>query len=223
MTMTTTTISTTPVPVRTEGQSWDDFVEAIIAADNDEGTRLLQAFPTPEITAERGSDEWMPQYQAQVDASQTRDAAQQKFQARLIVAVTEAIEASVAGFQELTVEYAGSGDSGEDGYVSVSVGCVGEATIPHSHFPTRLLYSQEQQDERARNQEIADGLLTDYLKEWLDETAWAIAYSKHPGFEIDAGGFGTITAARDEATGKMTLELSHTQRVEENYAPVELV
>ena len=221
--MTTTTISTTPVPVRTEGQSWDAFVEAIIAADGDEGTRLLQEFPTPKITAENGTPEWRQQYDSQVAASQTRDAAQQKFQARLIVAVAEAVEAAVVGFQELTIEYCGSGDSGEIGYISVSVGCVGEATIPHSHFPTRLLYSQEQQDERARNQETADGLLTEALKEWLDETAWSIAYSNFPGFEIDAGGFGTITAARDKETGKMTLELSHTQRVEENYSPVELV
>jgi len=217
----TTTINAapiTPVPAKTPTMDWECFANDITVASETEEQRLFQAYPTPQITAKPGTDEWNQQYREQRQADRTRTNKHQEFQARLIVAIAEALEAEAPGFSSLIIEYQGSGDGGEEGDITIDVNYIGEPTIPSERFEGYFVYSQEQKDELTRNQKFADSLLPDDLTEWLDETAWAIAYSAYPGFEINAGGFGNLTATRDEETGKMTLVLQHTQRSEETYA-----
>jgi hypothetical protein len=222
----TTTIDAapiTPVPAKTQAMDWDCFTESITVASETEEQRLFQAYPTPQITAKPGTDEWNQQYQAQRRADRIRTDEHQAFQARLIVAIAEALETEVPGFSSLIIEYQGSGDSGEEGDLIIDVDFIGEPSIPSERFEGRFVYSNEQSEERVRNQEFAESLLPADLTEWLDETAWAIAYSSHPGFEIDAGGFGNLCASRDEDTNQMTLTIQHTQRTEETYPEEVLV
>ena len=65
----------TPLPTKTNEMSWEDFYEAITDAEHTEKVRLLEAIPTPPMTAERGSGAWNEEWLAQRRASEKRDAA----------------------------------------------------------------------------------------------------------------------------------------------------
>lgn len=221
----TTTLTTTPVPVKAEGQSWDDFAEAIKAAVEAEQARLSAEFPTPSITAERGTDEWWAQFDAQRKADNQRSNILNRFQAKLIVSIGEALDAVVPNFEALRIEYSGSGDNGEDCDIDVDIKreAPTHTIAPYEGASPRLAYTHEENEAWLQASKDALALLPSELTEWLDETCWAIAYEKHPGFELDAGGYGRISVERNEA-GEMKLTLTHTNRIEdvEEFAPVEL-
>ncbi len=213
--------NTTLIPVKTDDVSWDEFSALIRAAYETAKQQINEAIPTPPITVERSSDEWMRQYQAQRDATSQRTAELNKYEAQLIASIAEALEASVPLFKELFVEYQGSGDSGEACDISVEIERGYEATKMTS-WGTPCFTNEQNEEYRAR-EKAAYELLPSDLTEWLDETCWSLAYAEHPGFEIDAGGFGSITVKRNEA-GVMKVSLDHTDRIEstEEYATMEL-
>ncbi len=225
--MTTTTINptTTPVPVKTEGQTWDAFTEAIKSAVEAEEARLIAEYPTPAITAERGTTEWSEQYFSQRRASDDRNEIISRYTAKLIVSVGEALDALVPNFDALRVEYEGSGDQGEGCTFDVDIKREPptNTVVPFEGAKPRLAYTNDENQAWLQASSDALALLPDDLTEWLDETCWALAYSIHPGFEIDAGGFGNITVQRN-ADGEMKLTLTHADRIEsvEEYAPQEL-
>jgi len=214
----TTTITpiTSPVPAKTSGQSWDDFAEALKNASEAEASRLMSAIPTPPITADRSSDEWLGQYQAQRVASDKRSYQEVCFDAKLIVSIGQALADEVSDFNSLDISYAGSGDNGEDSEFNVYL----NRPILLDDDGNRRRYTAAEHSDLINRENAATALLTGDLCEWMDETAWGIAYNSHPGFEIDAGGFGTLSVARADGDDSSPLQLtiSHTQRVEETYA-----
>ena len=219
--MTKTLENTTIIPVKTDDISWDNFAALIRAAYETARHQLTVEIPTPPMTADRTSDEWMTQYRAQQDADSRRTAELNKYEARLIASIAEALEASVPLFKELLVEYEGSGDSGEDCSISVEVERGYEAAKKTSWGSP--CFTDEQKEEFRARQKAATALLPSDLTEWLDGTCWGLAYSEFPGFEIDAGGYGTITVKRNDA-GEMKVYLDHTARIEstEEYETEEL-
>ena len=219
----TTTIEniSTPLPTKTNEMSWDAFGEAIVEASSAEQSRLTEAIPTPAMTAEPGSDEWTSEWLAQRSASTKRSSELMAYNSQLILEIGRALAAELPNFRSLDVEYEGCGDSGEACEIGVY--------LSHpNRFDAEGNYqrpSQEELDERSKQQDAANNLLPSDLKEWMDETCWAIAYDKHPGFEIDAGGFGSIVVApadEDDASSPLQLTISHTQRIEETYDDVVL-
>lgn len=224
--MTTTLENTTLIPVKTDDVSWDSYAALIRAAYEAARYQLTVEIPTPPITAtrtagERSSEEWMEQYQAQQAASRKRTAELNKYEVQLVAAIAEALDASVPTFKELFVEYRGSGDSGESCDISVEVERGYEATEKTSWGTP--CYTNEQNEELRAREKAATELLPSDLTEWLDEICWGLAYQQHPGFEIDAGGYGTITVKRNDA-GEMKVSLEHTNRIEETeeFEPQEL-
>ena len=211
---TTTPIATTPVPQKAEGQTWDDYTQAILDACEAEETRLLQEFPTPEIAGTPGSDEWTDTYYKQRAVAEQRRSILHKLQARTIVAIAEAIEREVPSFEALEIEYAGEGDSGTDSDISIAVAY---GPFLDAEGKWRPL-TQEEKDAYEAAREAANALLPAELTEWLDETGWALAYEKHPGFETNEGGYGTISATREEEGGPMELSITHNQRSVETYS-----
>jgi len=219
--MTTTLENTTIIPVKTDDVSWDNFAALIRAAYETARHQLTVEIPTPPMTAERTSDEWMEQYRAQQDAARRRTAELNKYEAQLIASIAEALEASVPLFKELLVSYEGSGDSGESCDISVEVERGFEPTKETSWGS--LCYTHQENEEYLARLKAATALLPSDLTEWLDEICWGLAYQQHPGFEIDAGGFGNITVKRNDA-GVMKVSLEHTDRIEstETYEAEEL-
>ena len=226
--MTTTFQNTyTPLPTKTNEMTWDNFSSLILSAYEAERQRLTEVIPTPPITATSGefgtgrSDEWMEQYQAQQNADRERTAELTKYEAQLIASIAEALEASVPLFKELYVGYEGSGDQGEDCDISVELERGYEPTMKTS-WGTPCWTDEQNEEFRAREKAAYDLLPSDLIS-WMDEICWSLAYQQHPGFEIDDGGFGTITVKRDEA-GVMKVSLEHTDRIEstEEYEPQEL-
>jgi len=217
--MTTTTITntgTTPVPVKTDAMTWECFANDLVVASETEEARLLRAVPTPELTAERGTQAWDDDWAAQYHAGIKRRALLMKFNARLVLEVGKALAAAVPTFRSLDVEYQGSGDSGEA--CDISVFLHRPQRFDADGKPRWATHDENQEDNREAD--AAAALLPSELKEWLDETCWAIAYDRHPGFEIDAGGFGQIVVARaddDDLTSPLQLTINHTERVEQSY------
>ena len=214
--MTTTLIQATPVPVKTSDMSWDAFTEAIKSACDAEDARLLAEFPTPPITAERGSDGWMDQWAAQHAAGSKRRSALMNFSAKLVVAVGQALADCVPNFRSLDVDYEGSGDSGEACDISVYLNL--EPLLDADGKWRRP--TPEEDEARNRQRDEANNTLPAELTEWLDETCWAIAYDRHPGFEIDEGGYGQISVApadEDDPTSPLQLTITHTERTETTY------
>lgn len=220
----TTAPSTTSIPSLAPDIAWNDFVDAIIEAASNESFRLLTAVPTPEITAEVRTDEWNEQYQAQRRASHQRDELQNSFNIRLVVAVAEALEASVPHFRTLEIDYRGSGDNGEscDIYVSADASSIQPTQMSSWGH---LIYTDEERERvsaiHTEADAISSGLLTEELTDWLDETAWSIAYNQNPGFETNEGGWGRISVERD-ADGEMKMSLDHTQMTATDYDTVVL-
>ena len=223
--MTTTLIPATPVPAKTEAMSWEDFGVAIKSAVEAEEARLLAEFPTPPFTTEHGSDGWMKEWSAQRDAGYKRDELQSAFNAKLVAAVAEALADAVPNFEAFRVEYSGSGDSGEDCVLCVDIKREPPTheVIPYEGAKPRFSYTNEENQAWLQAEKDALALLPRDLSEWIDETCWALAYQQHPGFEIDGGGFGNITASRN-AAGEMKLVITHTNRIEdfEEFQPQEL-
>ena len=219
----TTTIETisTPLPTKTNEMSWDAFAEAIVEAEQTERQRLLEAFPTPAMTAEPGSDAWNTEWLAQRRASQKRDSAVYAYCSKLILEIGKAVAAAVPDFRSLDVEYEGSGDSGEACVITVYLN-------RQMRFDAEGKYqrpSQEELDEQSKQHAAANNILPSHLKDWMDETCWAIAYDRHPGFEINEGGYGSIVVApadEDDASSPLQLTIRHTERVEQSYDDVVL-
>ena len=216
MTMTSTIISATTIPVKTDDMSWDDFTQLIIDAYSDEEVRLLHAIPTPPMTGTPGGEEWNNQWLAQRAAADKRSTQMISFASKLILEVGKALAAAVPTFSSLFIEYAGSGDSGEACDINVYVDRLYTKDTEGNFIP----WTDEENKAFHQQHEAANNILPSQLTEWLDETAWGIAYSAHPGFEIDAGGFGQIVVApadENEEGSPLQLTISHTDRVEETY------
>ena len=214
--MTTTLIQTTPVPAKTKDMSWEDFGVAIKSAVEAEEARLLTEFPTPPFTTEQGSDEWMKEWEAQRKAGYKREERLSAFNAKLVVAVGQALADCVPNFHSLDVEYEGSGDSGESCDISV---CLALEPLLDAEGKWRLP-THEENEARNRQRDEANSTLPAELTEWLDETCWSIAYSAHPGFEIEAGGYGQICVSpsdEDDPASPLQLTITHTERTETTY------
>jgi hypothetical protein len=124
----------------------------------------------------------------------------------------------------LDVNYRGSGDNGESCDISVLIDTSCVKPTQRSSWGV-LIYTDEERKQVSVLREEAVALtatyLNDELSEWLDETCWSIAYNQHPGFEINDGGWGTITVMRDDV-GEMKMSLNHTQMPATEYDTVVL-
>ena len=206
----------TPLPTKTNEMSWDAFAEAITEAEQAERARLMEVIPTPAMTAEPGSDAWNNEWLAQRLASDKRDAVFYSYCSKLILEIGKALAAAVPAFRSLDIEYEGCGDSGESCVITVYTDRQRKVDAEGKFIP----WTNEENEAWLKESYAANQILPTYLKEWMDETAWMIAYNKHPGFEIDAGGFGQIVVARadeDDASSPLQLTISHTERVEQSY------
>ena len=216
--MTTTPIksNTTPLPTKTNEMSWDAFAEAITEAEQTERARLMEAIPTPAITAELGSDAWSNEWLAQRTASERRDDAVYSYCSKLILEIGKALAAAVPAFRSLDIDYEGCGDSGEACVITVYTDRPRKVDAEGKFVP----WTHEENEAWNKQNDAANNILPSDLKEWMDETCWAIAYDKHPGFEIDAGGYGSIVVApadEDDASSPLQLTIRHTERVEQSY------
>lgn len=206
----------TPLPTKTNEMSWEDFYEAITDAEHTEKVRLLEVIPTPPMTAEPRSDAWNEEWFAQRRASDKRDAAFYGYCSKLILEIGKALASAVPAFRSLDIEYEGMGDSGEACVITIY-------TDRPRMFDAEGNFRRPTHEENEafnQQQDAANNILPSDLKEWMDETAWMIAYNRHPGFEIDAGGFGQIVVARadeDDASSPLKLTIRHTERVEQSY------
>jgi len=211
----------TPLPIKTDDMTWDAFTEAVVEAEEAEEARLLQAFPTPAMTAERGTDAWSLEWKAQHKASSYRKTLLMAYNSKLILEIGKAVAAAVPNFQSLDVEYEGCGDSGESCDITVYTDRPFQRDADGKVIP----WTNEENEAFSKQQDAANNLIPSDLTEWMDETCWAIAYNEHPGFEINAGGYGSIVVApadEDDASSPLQLTISHTQRVEQSYEDVVL-
>ena len=193
-----------------------ELAEAITEAEQEERQRLLEAFPTPAITAELGSPAWNDEWLAQRRASQKRDDVFYRYCSKLILEIGKALALAVPSFRSLSVDYEGQGDSGESCVITVFID---RPAMFDAEGKWRRPTAEEDEAFSKQHAE-ANSVLPSYLKDWMDETCWAIAYDKHPGFEIDAGGYGVIEVApddEDDATSPLQLTIRHTQRTETHY------
>ena len=220
MTMTTTIDnSSTTLPTKTADMSWDVFTQEIVDAYGAEEERLTEAFPTPAMSAEPGSDDWSSQWLAQRRAADERSSHLMSYASKLILQIGKALAAAVPNFRSLDVEYEGCGDSGEGCSISVFVDRLRKVDAEGKF----VRWTDEENEAFRQQNEAANNILPSYLKAWMDETCWAIAYNQHPGFEINAGGYGQIVVApadEDEEGSPLQLTISHTQRTEECYEDV---
>lgn len=103
---------------------------------------------------------------------------------------------------ELTIEYYGSGDSGE--IVEI--------------VPNRA--RQDNDYCRPSSDEVIQHELDRDLNEALDEYGWSLAYNLNPGFEISDGvadgGHGIVRITYNKATENWDVDVEHTQRIIES-------
>ena len=213
MTM-TATFAQTKIPTKTDEMSWDLFTLALQTAATAEEQCLARNYPTPEITAERGTPQRNEQWFAQRGAADTRAYQLTLFHYKLIVEVGRALAAAVPNFRSLDIEYEGSGDNGEGCEITVYT----DRPMKFDAEGKWVRPTAEESEEFTRQHDAANNILPSDLREWMDEICWSIAYHQHPGFEINEGGYGTITvepADEDEEGSPLQLRISHTQRIEE--------
>lgn len=216
-----TTITTSPLPTKTDDMSWDDFAAALKEASDAYALTLTTMFPTPKITAERGTQEWNIEWFAQRAAADKRTRQLMSYNAQLVVQVGKAIAAITPNFRSLDVEYEGCGDSGEICDVTVYT----DRPLLFDEKGNRRPYTHEENEAENAKMDAANECLTKELRDWLDETCWAIAYDQHPGLEINEGSYGALRVEmRDEDVegSPLVLKLSHTERVENCLDDVEL-
>ena len=216
----TTTIEniSTPLPTKTSGMSWDAFAEAIAEAEQAERARLMEAFPTPAITAKSGTPAWNDEWLAQRTASEKRDDAFYGYCSKLIVEIGKALASTVPMFCALDIDYEGAGDNGEACSITVRLNRV----MSFDEDGKFIRWTDEQNQAYLTQYKEAQAVLPTQLTEWMDETCWAIAYQQHPGFEINEGGFGCLTVApanEDDPTSPLQLTITHTERTEHTYEP----
>lgn len=218
----------TPLPTKTDDMSWDTFSSLILSAYEAERQRLTEEIARPTTPPRDSSQgygytapEWMKYHELQRAADKRRTEALAKYEPKLIASIAEALDASVPFFKELLVRYEGSGDSGENCDISVELEWGFKPTKETSWGS--LCYTHQENEQMRAREKAAYDLMPSALINWLDETCWSLAYNEFPGFEIDAGGFGTITVKRDDA-GVMKVYLDHTARYEstEEYQTEEL-
>lgn len=107
----------------------------------------------------------------------------------LLRGLLPAMERQIPGLDQVTIEYEGSGDSGQIDFIGYRAG-VEKASfdqLPH---------------EQAK-----------IIEELLDVVGWDIAYGTNPGFEINEGGQGTLTCQKDQDEGVWTLSLHHEANI----------
>ena len=180
-----------------------------------QGTHTPQAFPTPPMTAERGTDAWNLEWRAQHKASSYRKTLLMAYNSKLVLQIGKAVAAVVPDFGSLCVEYEGSGDSGEACDIHIYL----KRAIKYDENGKFIPLTHEENQAFIKREAEANSILPSALEEWMDETCWAIAYNAHPGFEINEGGYGTIEVAEnDEEEGSpLRLTISHTERTEHTY------
>ena len=201
--------------------SWDDFAAVLTEASEAYATTLTTEMPTPEITAELGTQEWSNEWFAQRAAADKRSRELMKYNARLVVQVGKAIAAITPGFRSLDVSYEGSGDDGEISDITVYL----DRPALYDADGNRRPYTHEENQVENAKSDAANECLTKELRSWLDETCWAIAYDQHPGLEINEGSFGSLVVEpedEDVEGSKLVLRINHTERVENMLEPVEL-
>lgn len=208
-----TTITTPSLPTKTADMSWDDFTVALKEASETYEITLTTEMPTPEITADRGTPEWNVAWFAQRAAADKRNRELMKYNAKLVLEVGKAIAAITPDFRSLDVEYEGCGDAGEICDISVYL----DRPILLDEKGERRLYTNDENEAFLEKTRAATNLISGDLREWLDETCWAIAYDQHPGLEINEGSFGSLIVEpedEDVEGSKLVLRLRHTERVE---------
>ena len=221
MTTTITENISTPLPIKTSDMSWDAFAEAIAEAEQAERARLMEAIPTPAITAERGTPAWTDEWLLQRAASEKRDGAVYAYCSKLILEIGKALASTVPMFCALDIDYEGCGDSGEACSISVRLNRV----MSFDADGKFIRWTDEENQAFTTQYKEAQAILPTELTEWLDETCWAIAYNQHPGFEINEGGYGCISVApanEDDPASPLQLTISHTERTEQTYDDVVL-
>ena len=216
-----TTITTPALPVKDERLDWDAFTEELNQASEECAALLTELMPTPEITAELGTQEWSNEWFAQRAAADKRSRELMKYNARLVVEVGKAIAAITPNFRSLDVSYEGSGDDGEISDITVYL----DRPALYDADGNRRPYTHEENQVENAKSDAANECLTKELRSWLDETCWAIAYDQHPGLEINEGSFGSLVVEpedEDVEGSKLVLRISHTERVERYLDDVEL-
>ena len=209
------------IPTKTADMSWAEYGEALKEASASYEDILQMEMPTPEIAAERGTPEWNTEWFAQLKHGEQRRSALMSYNARLIVALGEALRAAIPDFRSLDINYEGSGDSGERCDVTIYL----DNPPRFDAQGERRATTEAEYKAYSTAQSEANKLIAGDLYDWLDETCWAIAYNQYPGFEINEGGFGSIRVEptnEDEFASPLVMRITHTERVERTLDDVEL-
>lgn len=120
----------------------------------------------------------------------------------------------------IEVTYEGSGDSGqiEDvNYFQSPTDCVlieidDMAPLPDEVAQGKTFQAGQWEPERGF---VKNGNPVNIsARQLIDEFAWDLAYSQNPGFEINEGGYGTISITSDEDDrSTVHIRLSHSERI----------
>lgn len=207
------TITTPSLPTKTDDMSWDEFAAALAFASASYQDILAMRMPIDEIEAERGTPEWNTAWFAQMRQSEKRRRELMKYNAQLVLQVGKAIAAITPDFRSLDVDYEGSGDAGEICDINIYL----ERPILLDSTGKPRLYTHEENKEFLDKTNAASAFIANDLREWLDETCWAIAYDQHPGLEINEGSFGSLVIEpedEDVEGSPLVLRIRHTERVE---------
>lgn len=123
----------------------------------------------------------------------------------------------------IEITYNGSGDSGQIEDIRFNprwrTEVQAELEVADETMPDELAFGRKHQGghwDRERGEWTADSPdRNPSLMHLLDTFGWDLAYGQNPGFEINEGGFGTISVSSESGSiDDVVIELSHSERVE---------
>lgn len=120
----------------------------------------------------------------------------------------------------LTIEYDGCGDSGQIEDIALfhsarSGAAASRQDALERELPVEIYGTQSQTYDKEAKQWIKSSPQPTTVERALDELGWDLAYSSHPGFEINEGGYGTIEARLNRCAGQPAVTLRHNERYTE--------
>lgn len=123
----------------------------------------------------------------------------------------------------IDITYDGSGDSGQIETIRFNplwrTKVHAEVMVVDETMPDELAFGRKHQGghwDRERGEWVADSPdCNPSLLDLLDIFAWDLAYGQNPGFEINEGGFGTISiSSESDSIDDVVIELIHSERIE---------
>lgn len=123
--------------------------------------------------------------------------------------------------ERIEVEYQGSDDSGSVENIDIHPSELA-ADILSLPLPNEIAFGHTSGtgswDPQGRKWVLDRPGQNESVEEALDRICWDIAYGQNPGFEINEGGYGTVTVSRNDDDNDNELEpvinLEHSERIE---------